>query len=59
MTLQRRLVVVGMFLLTGTDALAQVTRADYDRALGLREKYEALATGMPESARIASRRSAD
>jgi hypothetical protein len=52
MTVNRRLgPVVGMtFALAGSEALAQVTRADYDRALGLREKYEALATGIPEPA---------
>ena len=52
MTLHRGLVfVVAMTaVLAGADALGQVTRADYDRALGLREKYEALAVGMPESA---------
>ena len=43
MTLHRGLVfVVAMTaVLAGADALGQVTRADYDRALGLREKYEA------------------
>ena len=52
MTVHRRLAIaVGMtFALAGADALAQVTRADYDRALSLRERYETLATGMPEAA---------
>ena len=52
MTVHRHLAgAVGMvFVLAGAEAWGQVTRADYDRALGLREKYEALATGIPEPA---------
>jgi dipeptidyl aminopeptidase/acylaminoacyl peptidase len=52
MTRHRDLVfAVGMtVVLAGADAVAQVTRADYDRALALRERYEALAVGIPDSA---------
>jgi Prolyl oligopeptidase family len=52
MTVHRRLaIVVGMSIaLAGAKALAQMPRADYDRALELRDKYEALAIGFPEPA---------
>jgi dipeptidyl aminopeptidase/acylaminoacyl peptidase len=53
MTKAQRLVVTslaGVLTLIALDATAQVTRADYERALSLREKYEAAVTGMPDSA---------
>ena len=44
-------VVVMSVVLTGlcATASAQVTRDQYDRALNLRQRYEALVTGVPES----------
>jgi Prolyl oligopeptidase family/Dipeptidyl peptidase IV (DPP IV) N-terminal region len=43
------LLALGLTLLA-TTAAAQPTRADYERALALRERYQRLVTGAPESA---------
>jgi dipeptidyl aminopeptidase/acylaminoacyl peptidase len=43
------LLVVSITCLTA-DATAQPTRADYDRALGLRDRYQALVAGAPDPA---------
>ncbi len=49
--LQGALMTLAALLLLDPETVsAQVTRADYERATGLREKYQAAATGMVESA---------
>jgi dipeptidyl aminopeptidase/acylaminoacyl peptidase len=52
MTRSRPVCVVATFALlcTSTIGFAQGTRADYDRASGLRQRYEALVTGIPDPA---------
>jgi len=52
----RRAVLVALVLLTaGADARAQGTQADYDRALGLRKRYEALVDNAAETPRWVGR----
>ena len=47
----RGILVLALSLLLPTvEALAQVARADYERAFSLRERYEALVTGVPDPA---------
>ena len=47
----RGILVLALALLLPTvDAFAQVARVDYERAFSLRERYEALVTGMPDPA---------
>ncbi len=52
MTMLRRCfpTFVGLVLLASSTAQAQGTRADYERANGLRARFEDLATGLPEPA---------
>ena len=49
MAIRSNTLLLGL-LLVSPPALAQVTKADYERALGLREKYQYLTAGVPEAA---------
>ena len=48
--MKRTLLLVAAGLLLSAPARAQVTKADYERAIGLREKYQTLTVNVPESA---------
>ncbi|MGH9203143.1 MAG: S9 family peptidase, partial [Vicinamibacterales bacterium] len=48
--MKRTLLLVAAGVLLSAPVRAQVTKADYERAIGLREKYQALAVNVPESA---------
>jgi len=47
---RRTAMFLGLVLLVPSAGRAQGTRADYERALGLRARFEDLATGLPEPA---------
>lgn len=49
MTLSRQLAAAALALLVGGTADAQVTRADYQRAQGLRDRYQYLTVNVPEA----------
>jgi dipeptidyl aminopeptidase/acylaminoacyl peptidase len=48
--MKRILLLTAAGVLLSTPARAQVTKADYERAIGLREKYQALTVNVPEPA---------